>query len=192
MAFHVPSSSWWPVVAFALALIVVLQWLTGWGRRRSRRERIVTRVRTAVAGEHAASAWLEELGFEILGAQVAAQYAVLVDGEEKAIGIRADYLVARDRRRFVVEVKTGDVAPRIETSATRRQLLEYLVAFEVDGVLLLDMQKRAVHEVEFPQLAPLWGNPASATQNARGGWLGWMVGAAGLAALVVYWLGAIR
>lgn len=102
---------------------------------------------------------LEELGYLVLGRQVETSYTVLVDGEPSQVSLRADYLVARDGRHFVAEVKSGLVAPRLDTASTRRQLLEYLVAFQADGVLLVDGERREVHEVTFPmsqsQAAPV-------------------------------------
>lgn len=65
------------------------------------------------------------------------------------IELRADLLVRQGARRFVADVKTGAEAPKITTAATRRQLLEYRVAYAVDGVLLVDMASRRVHLVEF-------------------------------------------
>jgi hypothetical protein len=44
------------------------------------------------------------------------------------------------------------VAPKIETAATRRQLLEYRVAFDVDGALLVDADRGRVSTVTFPRL----------------------------------------
>ena len=46
-------------------------------------------------------------------------------------------------------MKTGKAAPRISTASTRRQLLEYLYAYVVDGVLLVDMANREINEVDF-------------------------------------------
>jgi hypothetical protein len=80
----------------------------------------------------------------------------------------------------VVEVKTGALAPKIETSATRRQMLEYRVAFDVDGVLLVDAESGTVHEVTFPTL-DRFGDGS----RGRGG-SGWrMVGIAAVAAAAV-------
>ena len=62
---------------------------------------------------------------------------------------RVDLLVVRHGKRFAVDVKTGDIAPDPRHPATRRQLLEYLLAFEVDGVLLVDMRARRIHEIAF-------------------------------------------
>ncbi len=100
---------------------------------------------------------LEELGYTVQGRQIETRYTLLVDGEPTEIPLRADYLVSRNGRQFVAEVKSGSVAPRLDTAATRRQLLEYLVAFQVDGVLLVDGEQRQVHEVTFPmsQLQPV-------------------------------------
>ena len=53
----------------------------------------------------------------------------------------------------MAEVKTGAVATKIETAATRRQMLEYAVAFGTDGVLLVDMQAREIRDVVFPRFA---------------------------------------
>lgn len=101
-------------------------------------------------GEKEARFFLEKRGYDVLGEQVTAAYEVVVDGAPITISLSADYLVARNGRRFVAEVKTGEAAPKIETRATRRQLLEYHVAFGADGVLLVDMTARAVREVVFP------------------------------------------
>lgn len=93
---------------------------------------------------------LEELGYSVRGRQIETRYTLLVDGEPTEIPLRADYLVSRNGRQLVAEVKSGNVAPRLDTAATRRQLLEYLVAFQVDGVLLVDGEQGEVHEVTFP------------------------------------------
>jgi len=74
---------------------------------------------------------------------------VHADGAPLTIDLRADYLVSQGRRRFVAEVKTGRWAPRLETAATRRQLLEYRFAFDVDGVLLVDADADRVSSIEF-------------------------------------------
>jgi hypothetical protein len=63
--------------------------------------------------------------------------------------LRADYLVEGRGERLVAEVKTGELAPQLATAATRRQLLEYHVAFAVDGVLLVCPEEGAIHRVEF-------------------------------------------
>lgn len=132
------------LAAFALAFAFVL-WLRGWLRDLDMRRRFDR----GAEGEREAVALLEAAGFAIEGAQVVGGYTLAIDGTPVTIAVRADYLVSRDGARFVAEVKTGAVATRIETAATRRQLLEYQHAFDVAGVLLIDADAASVQRVEF-------------------------------------------
>ncbi len=133
-------------VLLLLAVLAVHRWYVRWRLRR--------RWSHARSVERQAGRLLEELGYRLLGRQVETSYAVLVDGRPAEVALRADYLVSRGGRRLVAEVKSGSVAPRLDTAATRRQLLEYLVAFQVDGVLLVDGEQGEVHEVTFPMSRP--------------------------------------
>ena len=151
-------------VAFlALVQTLRLAFRSWWARRRLS----LARERGA-AGEVRAEALLRRLGFRILGRQVAIRYGLGVDGDEVMVELRADYLVAEGGRRYVAEVKTGTFAPRIETATTRRQLLEYRVAFDVDGVLLVDADAGKVRRVEFPL-------PSASRHGTAAGRFGWLV-----------------
>ena len=81
-----------------------------------------------------------------------------IDGQPVEVRSRADLLVEWTRgsipRRFVAEVKTGRRAPEPTLPATRRQLLEYLHVFDVEGVLLVDMERRKIKRIGFPQARP--------------------------------------
>lgn len=134
------------LLAGALIALVIARWVRGWrGSWRARR-----RAARAGAGEDAAAAMLRRAGFRIVAAQVRMRWAPRIDGEPHPTELRADYLVEARGERLVAEVKTGDAAPSLSTAATRRQLLEYLVAFAVDGVLLVCPERGAIHRVEFP------------------------------------------
>lgn len=136
-------------LAVAIALAQALfHAARGWLRTR----RSGLRMQRAMRGEQRAPAWLEEHGYTVVGAQVAVEHTVRIDRRTVTIALRADYLAEKDGARFVVEVKTGALAPRIETSATRRQILEYRIAFDVDGVVLVDAETGNVHEITFPAL----------------------------------------
>ena len=149
------------VIVFVAAVLLLLaaracqRWLVRYRLRR--------RWAHARCVERQASRMLEGLGYAILGRQIETSYAVLVDGQPAQVRLRADYLVSRAGRQFVAEVKSGAVAPRLDTAATRRQLLEYRVAFQVDGVLLVDGEQARVHEVTFPT----WPLPAREVRPAR-------------------------
>jgi hypothetical protein len=105
------------------------------------------------AGEHAAIGLMERSGYTVEALQPARRWTIRCDGEAHDIELRADLLVARGGRRFVAEVKTGEGAPRLQTPGTRRQLLEYSVAYDADGVLLVDVEAQRIHEVTFPRSA---------------------------------------
>ncbi|WP_437315265.1 hypothetical protein [Sorangium sp. So ce385] len=158
---------------FGLVQTLRLAWRSARQRRRIERCR-----EQGAAGEARAEALLRELGYTIVGRQVAVSYGVQIDGEPITVGLRADYLVAYGRRRYVAEVKTGRLAPRIDTPATRRQLLEYRLAFDVDGVLLVDAESRRVRSVVFPLPA------GAAGREPPGARLAWFLAAvvAGLVA----------
>lgn len=142
-----------PSVGFVVAVLcaaLVLSWLVARIRRALAGLRARRRGRRAVRGEAEAERLLARAGFLVRERQVALVFPIRCDGREMPIALRADILAERDGRRYVVEVKTGDAAPRLDTAATRRQLLEYLVAYRAHGALLVDADRGAVHEVEFP------------------------------------------
>ena len=163
-------------LALAVCAVVVLvgtHWARTWGRGR----RLAARFARARQGESRARELLEAHGYAVLDAQLTRSYTLSVDGQGVVVPLRADYLVERDGLSFIAEAKTGNHAPQIRTPATRRQLLEYRIAYDVDGVLLVDAENERVHVVRFP----------FAEQKAREGLspLGWLLVGLGLAALIV-------
>lgn len=146
------------VLGLLLALLVaVLAWaVAAWGWRHTARtpgSRSRRRNRAALEGERAAEALLVAHGYHVVARQERALGFVHVDGEEHTFEVRADLVVTREGGRFVAEVKTGATAPDPLHPATRRQLLEYALVFDLDGVLLVDVGAGTVREVDF---APLW------------------------------------
>jgi hypothetical protein len=132
-------------IAAAIAALVIARWLRGWrGSSRARR-----RAARAGAGERRAGELLADAGYRVIARQVQIAWAPRVDGEPHAIELRADYVVERDGERLVAEVKTGEIAPSLAAAATRRQLLEYAVAFGATAVLLVCPERGAIHRVEF-------------------------------------------
>lgn len=107
------------------------------------------RLRRAGRGESKAEKILKRKGYRIEDRQVRTTFTFYVDGRPRSVKLRADLLVRRRGRRYVAEVKTGTHAPRPDHRATRRQLLEYWVAFDVDGLLLVDGDRGTVREIAF-------------------------------------------
>lgn len=136
------------IVALAGALLALV--LTRLARGFLGSWRAKRRAARAGAGEDAARGLLRRAGFRIVATQARTWWAPLVDGEPHETELRADYLVEAHGELLVAEVKTGDAAPSLATAATRRQLLEYHVAFAADGVLLVCPERGTIHRIEFP------------------------------------------
>ena len=131
--------------AVFLLLVLALRALAARGRSLTARRR----ARIALAGEAHAERLLADAGFVVVERQVAHVWHVAIDDDLHETALRCDYLVARDGERWVAEVKTGDLAPSLATAATRRQLLEYQVAYAAAGIALVDATSGVVHEVRF-------------------------------------------
>jgi hypothetical protein len=134
------------------------------------------RTRRGLDAEAAAEKLLRRQGYRVLGRQVRKSYDALVDGESFTVELSADYLVSREGVDMVVEVKTGDGA-RLRHADTRRQMLEYQLAFAVNAVILLDADRGTLKRVTFP-LAQR--EQPSAPMH---GWLGYAVALACAGAL---------
>lgn len=137
-------------LALALGAIILVMLAGRWARRR-RRSRIARRRGAhAVRGEAEATRLLSEHGYDVIETQASRTWHLETDQGWLPIELRADLIVEHRGRRMVAEVKTGDSAPSLGNAATRRQLLEYRVAYPVDGALLVDVDNGRIVEVEFP------------------------------------------
>lgn len=139
----------WALFALLGAALLLQSARIVW-RDASARWRIRARMRRAAIGERDAEPLLERAGYKVRDRQVRASLEYRLDGEPCVVEVQADYLVERDGRAWVAEVKTGRAAPRLSTRATRRQLLEYAHAFDAAGVLLVDADRGTVHRVTLP------------------------------------------
>lgn len=139
----------------AATTLLVLQTFRLWARGRVERRR-AGRARTlGRKGERDAKRLLKKAGFRIEAEQPTGRLGYLVDGEPREAVLRPDFRVRRGRRRYVADAKAGVDATNLGKRGSRRQLLEYALAFpEADGVLLVDTERGAVHEVAFPGLRP--------------------------------------
>ncbi|AKF04082.1 hypothetical protein [Sandaracinus amylolyticus] len=134
------------ILAVVLATVVIgTSVARAWRRLRARSRQLRAR-----RGERDAERLLARAGWIVEARQVARTLRFEVDGAPAEAHVRCDLLVRRGARRCVAEVKTGALAPRLDHAPTRRQLLEYRLAFDVDGVLLVDAESERVMEVRFP------------------------------------------
>ncbi len=134
------------LVVLVLFLVALGRWRSGAGSRRA-----VQRAQRAQAGEADAEDLLIAAGYRIVDRQVRCLWWMDVEGEEEEFELRADLLVEKDGERFIAEVKTGQRAPDPAYPPTRRQLLEYRLAFHPYGVLLVDAEAGEILSVDFPR-----------------------------------------
>lgn len=141
------SPQWqWALCFVAGGLIGV--WLIAalWQRWQRHKRRQISR--RAQRGESGAEKLLRKRGYIVLEAQVRRPVTMMIDGALYESFIKADYLVERAGRRYLVEVKTGKQAdPHLPN--VRRQLFEYQNIFHTDGILFIDMNKYDMMEVSF-------------------------------------------
>lgn len=171
---------WWEMLLHAepwvwlcggLLVLLLLQTVRLWWTRNAGARRIARHKKLGERGERHARRLLEEHGYRIVSSQASGSYDLLVDDQVETIRLRADFLVEspaprislfrglgrrqsgydEEPARFVAEVKSGLESGKITGRATRRQLLEYLLAFDVAGVLLVDTARSRISVVQFPE-----------------------------------------
>jgi hypothetical protein len=139
------------VLASAIALFQTVRLIRISSRPRRLLARRAARARQA---EVEAETLLQAQGYAVLERQPRTTWALEVDRKRLEVELRADLLVRRQGRTCLVEIKSGNRAPDPQHGPTRRQLLEYALAYDADSILLLDMDQRRVAEVSFPDARP--------------------------------------
>ena len=132
------------LVVFLLAVFLVFRVQGGLRSHKAKR-----RSKRAMESESLAETLLIDAGYSILERQKSFKHQVWVDGEPVEFLLRFDYVVCKDHRTFLAEVKSGDFAPSIHTAATRRQLLEYATACGHQEILLVDAFEDSIQVIRF-------------------------------------------
>lgn len=141
------------VVSLAIGLAVGA-WLMD--LLRARREQALARARNARGrrGEERAALLLTAAGYEIVARQQRTSYALREGTTELRVGLSFDFVVAKNGKQCVAEVKTGAQGAQLKHAETRRQLLEYQLASGGSEVLLVDPERERIYPVSFPLREP--------------------------------------
>lgn len=99
-------------------------------------------------GEVKAVSILKAHGFQIIQSQPEGKSYMWIDGQMKTLNIRADYLITKNGKNYICEVKTGKIAGDATYKHTRRQMLEYYLYFRMP-VVFVDMINRKVSRIDF-------------------------------------------
>ena len=92
---------------------------------------------------------LNKAGFQVLERQPKKSVLTNINGKDHFGFVEADYLVQKDKRRYVLVVHTGEGAPDPNEPNFRRRLLEHDYVFSPDGILVMDANKGEIHGVSF-------------------------------------------
>ncbi len=99
--------------------------------------------------ENDAFSYLKSLGYSIIDMQQTHYHQYEINGRKQTSKLILDYLVEKEGKTYIVEVKSGNSAIYINNSNTRRQLLEYDYTINSDGIFLLDMENKNMQLVKF-------------------------------------------
>jgi hypothetical protein len=165
------SSQLAAVGAVFVAVLLVGAWLETKWRTYKTKKAASKLAKKGLKAEKEAEVLLKKLGYSLLQRQPPASYWAVVDGEPQNVALSGDLLVALNGKTFLAEVKTGK-AVKLDHAETRRQLLEYQLAFGVDGLLLVDMEAKAVRKIRFPLPKPPAKAAAVTTKRKLTRWAG--------------------
>jgi L-ascorbate metabolism protein UlaG (beta-lactamase superfamily) len=100
---------------------------------------------------------LKRAGFRLEAKNRKGVVIVSVDHQDHLGDLAADYIVSKERERFVVVVKESAEAFDPTEPAQRRRLGELDRAFALDGLLVVDLPERRIHRLgfKFPKERPL-------------------------------------
>ena len=146
----------WSTLSIFLLIGTALVWVVSRIMRLTRQGQIALAVakksrehaRRGHVAEREAQQVLESMGFKVLDKQVETEIGWWSDQDWYETTITADYLVKRNGHTAIVEVKTGKESKATHRH-TRRQLLEYRIAFSVDHIYLFDGERQQLSQIDF-------------------------------------------
>jgi hypothetical protein len=143
------------IIAVIILLCIILLLILGayfqkLFTRMHKRKQLIKHTSDGQSGERLAKEYLLKNGFTIENEQIHKSCSLAIDEKPQEFSLRADFLVSKNGRYSIVDAKSGADCSNITHQATRRQLLEYFVYYDVDSVYLFDSINSMLHEIEFP------------------------------------------
>jgi len=114
-----------------------------------RAKRLKQRFYKSRQAEKDAEKILRKNGYTIIDVQKSKPLLITIGDKIHRYLVRIDYLARKRGKIYVVEVKSGEKIPYITNRETRRQMLEYYLAYQPSGIILLNMKTKTISEVKF-------------------------------------------
>ena len=112
-------------------------------------KRLKQRFHKSRQAEKDAEKILRKNGYTIIDVQKSKPLLITIGDKIHRYLVRVDYLARKRGKIYVVEVKSGEKIPYITNRETRRQMLEYYLAYQPSGIILLNMNTKTISEVRF-------------------------------------------
>jgi hypothetical protein len=109
------------------------------------------RLKRGIDKENKAASVLLKKGYKIISHHKKHHYNLISGNKKHKIEFETDYEVIKNGKHYIVEVKSGNSAPSIHNSSTRRQILEYYLFAPNNGILLLNMETENITKITFPK-----------------------------------------
>ncbi|MCL6626080.1 hypothetical protein [Alicyclobacillus shizuokensis] len=133
------------VIGAAFVLLVLRSMLSQW-----RSSEQTTPLRGKLS---AAKQWLEDNGYQITHVKARCEWVGYYDSREFRKTLTADFIVRKGARSFAVKVVNARESGMSGTRM-REQWYPLYAAFQVDGILHLDVDQEHAHTVDFEVKAP--------------------------------------
>jgi hypothetical protein len=132
------------IISF-LVIVAVKYKFRDYNKKRNQRKRFAR----GVLLEDKARDFLKSKGYSINSEQKIHYHKYKVNDKIVKSKLIVDYIVEKNNKKYIVEVKSGKSAISLRDKNSRRQLLEYEFVIENDGVFLLDMENKNMQLVQF-------------------------------------------
>jgi len=138
------------IAVMAVIIVVLLVGFVQLKHRESKKKRQQKqRFKRGNELEVQAKSFIESKGYRIINEQKPFYHNYKVNGESRCSKLIVDYIAEKNRKKYIIEVKSGKSAISLTDKNSRRQLLEYDFVIENDGIVLLDMENRNMQLVKF-------------------------------------------
>lgn len=133
------------IISGGIICLILFVKITNWLRTKKLKQRF-SKGRQA---EKEAEKILRKKGYTIIDVQKSKPLHISIGDKIHRYLVRIDYLARKRGKVYVVEVKNGEKVPYITNRETRRQMLEYYLAYQPNAIVLLNMKNKSISEVKF-------------------------------------------
>lgn len=92
---------------------------------------------------------LTDAGFEVVTLKPTVIVKMEIDEQQHSFDLKNDFLVKKSGKRYLVHIRRDTKPVRLQSKLWRSSLLRDVLAFRVDGMLILHLERGTLQEVRF-------------------------------------------